>query len=162
MTAVPSVKEDASAEPLFKLRRIPWPEGTAWFAFRTWVALAISYYAAFFLELEGASSVGVCVLILAQPQQGMVLSKSIYRFAATIVGVVVGTTLSAVFPQDRTMLLASFAVVMAIQTALGSVATRSRSSPSRTSMRRIRCSRPRSTAPRRFSSASPRSRSPIP
>ncbi len=121
MTAVPSAKEDASAEPLFRAPRIPWPEGTTWFAFRTWVALAVGYYAAFFLQLEGASSVGVCVLILAQPQQGMVLSKSIYRFAATIVGVVVGTTLSAVFPQDRTMLLASFAVVMAIQTALGSV-----------------------------------------
>lgn len=61
------------------------------------------------------------MLILAQPAQGMVLSKSIYRLAATIVGVIVATTLTALFPQDRTMLLASFAVVMAIETALGSI-----------------------------------------
>ena len=100
---------------------MPWPEGTGWFAFRTWVALGIAYYAAFFLELDGASSAGVCVLILAQPAQGMVLSKSIYRLLATVVGVVVATTLTALFPQDRTMLLASFAVITAIETALGSI-----------------------------------------
>ena len=121
MTAVSSSASKTAREPLFKLPSIPWPEGTTWFAFRTWVALAIGFYAAFWLELEGASSAGVCVLILAQPAQGMVLSKSIYRLAATIVGVIVATTLTALFPQDRTMLLASFAVVMAIETALGSI-----------------------------------------
>ncbi len=91
------------------------------FAFRTWVALGIAFYAAFSLELEGASSAAVCVLILAQPTQGMVLSKAIYRLAATIVGVAVAIVLTALFPQDRTMLLASFAVIMAVQTALGSL-----------------------------------------
>ena len=121
MTATPSTQRRGQAEPLFNLPRIPWPEGTTWFAFRTWVALALAYYAAFFLELDGASSAGVCVLILAQPTHGMVLSKAIYRLAATIVGVIVAVILTALFPQDRTMLLASFAVIMALQTALGSI-----------------------------------------
>ncbi len=121
MTAVPSLPSRAKAGLPFSLPAIRWPEGTTWFAFRTWVALAVGYYAAFWLQLEGASSAGVCVLILAQPQQGMVLSKAVYRFAATIVGVAVAIILTALFPQDRVMLLASFAVVMAIQTALGSV-----------------------------------------
>ena len=112
---------DRSLLPLVRLPHIPWPPGTTWFALRTWVALALGYYAAFFLELDGASSAGICVLILAQPQQGMVLSKSIYRFAATVIGVSVATLLTALFPQDRTMLLASFAVVMAVQTALGTI-----------------------------------------
>ena len=126
MTAVPSLpgpalpRQAKSGTPL-ELPAVSWPEGTTWFAFRTWVALAIGYYAAFWLQLEGASSAGVCVLILAQPQQGMVLSKAMYRFAATIIGVAVAVVLTALFPQDRIMLLASFAVVMAIQTALGSV-----------------------------------------
>ena len=111
----------AERRSLLRLSSIPWPEGTTWFAFRTWVALAIGFYAAFWLELEGASSAGVCVLILAQPSQGMVLSKSVYRCAATLVGVLVGTALTALFSQDRTMLLASFAVVMAIETMLGSI-----------------------------------------
>lgn len=101
--------------------RIPWPEGTTWFAFRTWVALALAYYAAFHLELEGAASAGVCVLIVAQPRQGMVLSKSLYRLAATLVGGTVAVALTALFPQDRTMLLASFAFIMALQTALGTL-----------------------------------------
>ena len=118
---VPSVATDADTESLVRLPRIRWPNGTTWFIFRTWIALAIGYYAAFFLELDGASSAGVCVLILAQPQQGMVLSKAVYRFAATIVGVSVAIILTAMFPQDRTMLLASFAVIMAMQTALGSI-----------------------------------------
>ena len=121
MTAVSSLPRKNRAASVFTLPRIPWPEGLTWFAFRTWVALGIGYYAAFFFQLDGASSAGVCVLILAQPKQGMVLSKSIYRFAATIVGVTVATALTALFPQDRTMLLASFAIVMALQTALGSI-----------------------------------------
>ena len=121
MTAVPTLKADATPEPLVRLPRIPWPDGTTWFAFRTWVALAVALYAVFLFELDGASSAGVCVLILAQPQQGMVLSKAIYRFGATIIGVVIAITLTALFPQDRTMLLASFALAMAFQTALGSI-----------------------------------------
>ena len=121
MTAISSLPQEGKAEPLFKLPSIPWPPGTGLFAFRTWVALALAYYAAFFLELNGASSAGVCVLILAQPTQGMVLSKAIYRLSATIAGVIVAVILTALFPQDRTMLLASFAVIMALQTALGSI-----------------------------------------
>lgn len=121
MTAVANVTSEPAREPLFKLPRIPWPEGTAWFAFRTWVALGVGYYAAFFLQLEGASSAGICVLILAQPVQGMVLSKSIYRSVGTVAGVAVSILLMALFPQDRTMLLASFAIFMAVQTAIGTV-----------------------------------------
>lgn len=98
-----------------------WPAGLTLFAFRTWIALCLGFYAAFYLELSGASSVGVCVLILAQPAQGMVLSKALYRFAGTVVGAIAALTLTALFPQDRTMLLASFAVFMGLQTALGSV-----------------------------------------
>ena len=121
MTAVSSIGDKAEREPLLTLPSMPWPEGTTWFAFRTWIALGVGFYAAFWLELDGASSAGVCVLILAQPAQGMVLSKSIYRFAATVIGVAVAIVLTALFPQDRTMLLASFAVVMAIETALGTI-----------------------------------------
>ena len=121
MTVATSAQAKASHGPTSRLRGPPWPTGTAAFAVRTWVALALAYYVAFFLELDGASSAGVCVLILAQPTSGMVLSKAIYRFAATVAGVAAAIVLTALFPQDRTMLLAFFAVVMAGQTALGSV-----------------------------------------
>ena len=94
-----------------------WPAGTSFFVFRTWVALALAYYVAFFLQLEGASSAGVCVLILAQPAQGMLLSKALYRIAGTLVGVVSAVILIALFPQDRTLLIAAFAVWLGALTA---------------------------------------------
>ena len=111
----------ALSAPLVPWIRLPWPEGTVFFAFRTWVALAVGLYAAFFLQLEGASSAGVCILILAQPAQGMVLSKSIYRVAGTLVGVTSAIVLTALFPQDRAMLLAAFAIWMGALTAIGTL-----------------------------------------
>ena len=128
MTAVSPTKVEGSAAGVSRFPRLTipkltmsWPEGTGFFAFRTWIALAIGYYAAFFLELDGASSAGICVLILAQPAQGMVLSKSIYRVAGTLVGVISALILTAMFPQDRTMLLAIFAVWMGVLTAVGTM-----------------------------------------
>ncbi len=98
-----------------------WPAGTTTFVLKTWLALAIGYYTAFSFELEGAASCGVCVLILAQPNQGMVLSKAIYRTAGTLVGVAAALSLSAAFAQDRTMLLAGFAVWLGLFTAVGTM-----------------------------------------
>ena len=116
---------DTAARPQRSMRpatmKAPWPDGTLVFAFKTWLALAIGFYAAFFFELQGASSCGVCVLILAQPSQGMVLSKAIYRTAGTLVGVVAGIGLSAMFPQDRTMLVAGFAVWIGLMTGLATL-----------------------------------------
>ena len=116
---------DATARPGRRVRpamiQSPWPNGTLIFAFKTWLALAIGFYAAFFFELEGASSCGVTVLILAQPSQGMVLSKAIYRTAGTLVGVLAGLGLSALFPQDRTMLVAGFAVWIGLMTGLATL-----------------------------------------
>ncbi len=105
--------------PLQTLLR--WPAGTATFTFKTWLALAIGFYAAFLFQLEGAASCGISILILAQPTQGMVLSKAIYRIGGTLVGAAVGIAISALFAQDRTMLIASFAIWIGICTAVGTV-----------------------------------------
>ena len=98
-----------------------WPPGTTAFTVRTFLALALSLYCAFFFELSGASSAAVCVIILAQPNQGMVLAKSIYRLLGTLVGCGVALLITALFPQDRTMLIAAFTLFMALETALGSL-----------------------------------------
>lgn len=99
----------------------PWPPGTGAFFLKTWLALGIGYYAAFFFQLDGASSCGVCVLILAQPSRGMVLAKAFYRTLGTLVGVAAALVLSALFPQDRTMLVAGFAVWMGLTTAVATL-----------------------------------------
>jgi uncharacterized membrane protein YccC len=47
------------------------------------------------------------------PTQGMVLSKAIYRIVGTLFGAVFAIILTSLFSQDRTMLIAVFAVYMA-------------------------------------------------
>src|ERR1700736_7014795 len=83
-----------------------WPAGTTALAFEIWVALAVSYYIAFALELSSAASAGTGLLILAGPTQGMVLSKAIYRIVGTLFGAVFAIILTSLFSQDRTMLIA--------------------------------------------------------
>ncbi|MCJ2080120.1 FUSC family protein [Methylobacterium sp. J-090] len=85
------------------------PAPSAWaFALRIWLAMVLALYAAFWLQLSGASSAMVCVAILAQPKRGQALSKALYRFVGTLVGAVVAIVLIALFGQDRVLLLVSF------------------------------------------------------
>jgi uncharacterized membrane protein YccC len=100
---------------------LPWPAGTTLLAFEIWVALAISYYIAFALELSAASSVGTGLFILVGPTQGMVLSKAIYRIVGTLFGAAFAIVLTGVFSQDRTMLIAVFSAYMACLVAAGTL-----------------------------------------
>lgn len=78
------------------------------FATRTTLALLLAYLVAFAVQLESASSAGLCVAIVAQPTPGMAMSKALYRVLGTILGGIVGFALVSLFPQDRTMLLGAF------------------------------------------------------
>ncbi|WP_336489036.1 FUSC family protein [Methylobacterium nigriterrae] len=85
------------------------PAPRAWaFAIRIWLAMMLALYAAFWLQLESASSAAVCVAILAQPKRGQALSKALYRFLGTIVGGFVALLMVAAFGQDRVLLLVAF------------------------------------------------------
>ena len=107
------LEKRATTERRFYRLRVPWPAGTTHLVFQIWVALAITYYVAFVLELNAASSVGTGIFILVGPTQGMVLSKAIYRVAGTLFGAAVAIVLTGAFSQDRTMLIAVFSVYMA-------------------------------------------------
>src|SRR3984957_10120522 len=107
--------------PFYQLGSAQWPAGTTALAFEIWVALAVSYYIAFILELNSAASVGTGLLILVGPTQGMVLSKAIYRVAGTLFGAVAAIILTSLFPQDRTMLIAVFSVYMACLVAIATL-----------------------------------------
>ncbi len=78
------------------------------FAVRTTLSLLLAYGVAFWMQLDSASSAGVCVAIVAQPAPGMAMSKALYRIAGTVLGGFVAILVVAVFGQDRTMLLAAF------------------------------------------------------
>jgi uncharacterized membrane protein YccC len=105
----------------YLLRFAPWPAGTTALAFEIWVALAVTLYIAFALELRSAASAGTGLLILVGPTQGMVLSKAIYRIAGTLFGAVFAISLTSLFSQDRTMLIAVFSVYMACLVAIATL-----------------------------------------
>src|SRR6202048_2514347 len=105
----------------YRLGFAQWPAGTTARGLEIWVALAVSYYIAFKLELNAAASAGTGLLILVGPTQGMVLSKAIYRVAGTLFGALAAIILTSLFPQDRTMLIAVFAVYMACLVALATL-----------------------------------------
>ncbi|CAM2900953.1 MULTISPECIES: FUSC family protein [Methylobacterium] len=87
------------------------PKPAAWaFALRIWIAMMLALAAAFWLQLDSASSAATCVAILAQPKRGQAISKAVYRLAGTLIGAAVSILFMALFGQDRVLLLVSFTV----------------------------------------------------
>ncbi len=101
-----------ATEPFFE---VPggFPPDTLGFAVRTVAALMLAYYVSFWIQLSSASTAGVCVAIVAQPQTGGTVSKAAYRVLGTLIGGIAAVIASAVFGQDRTMLLVVFTVWLA-------------------------------------------------
>src|ERR1700676_3516143 len=85
------------------------PLSTWAFALRIWAAMMVGLYAAFWLQLESASSAAVTVAILARPTLGQTYQKAVYRVVATIIGVVASLVIAGLFPQSRSLFLIGFA-----------------------------------------------------
>src|SRR5216684_6507420 len=83
---------------------------SAWaFALRIWAAMMVALYAAFWLQLESASSAAVTVGILALQTRGHAYQKAVYRILATIVGVVASIVIAGLFAQSRAFFVIGFA-----------------------------------------------------
>src|SRR3979490_1839860 len=83
---------------------------SAWaFALRIWAAMMVALYAAFWLQLESASSAAVTVGGLAMQTRGQVYQKAVYRVLATIVGVAASFVIAGLFPQNPGLFLIGFA-----------------------------------------------------
>jgi len=83
---------------------------SAWaFALRIWAAMMVGLYAAFWLQLESASSAAVTVGILALQTRGHAYQKALYRILATIIGVVASFVIAGMFPQTRELFMVGFA-----------------------------------------------------
>ena len=83
---------------------------SAWaFALRIWVAMMLGLHAAFWLQLDSASSAAVTVDVLAVQTRGRAYQKAIYRILATIVGVIASIVITGLFPQTRELLIVAFA-----------------------------------------------------
>jgi uncharacterized membrane protein YccC len=83
---------------------------SAWaFALRTWAAMMVALYAAFWLQLDSPSSAAVTVGILALQTRGQAYQKAVYRVLATIIGIVASFVIAGLFPQTRELFLIGFA-----------------------------------------------------
>ena len=91
------------------------------FASRLTLAMLLAYLFSFLIQLQSASSAGVCVAIVMQPAPGMAFSKAIYRTLGTVLGGAASLVAIALFPQDRVMLLIAFAAWLAACTFVASL-----------------------------------------
>src|SRR5258706_2274736 len=83
---------------------------SAWlFALRIWIAMMVGLYAAFWLQLESASSAAVTVAILALQTRGYVYHKAAHRALATIIGVAASIVIAGLFPQSGSLFVIGFA-----------------------------------------------------
>jgi uncharacterized membrane protein YccC len=82
----------------------------AWaFSLRIWAAMMAALYAAFWLQLDSASSAAVTVGILALQTRGQAYQKAVYRVLATVIGIVASFVIAGLFPQTRDLFLIGFA-----------------------------------------------------
>ena len=82
---------------------------TLLFGLRMWGAVSLALYVAFWLELDNPYWAGLSAAIVCQPQLGASLRKGWFRIIGTMVGAVLSVVLIACFPQDRILLLVSWA-----------------------------------------------------
>jgi hypothetical protein len=97
---------------------------SAWaFALRIWAAMLVGLYAAFWLQLESASSAAITVGILALQTRGQVYQKAAYRVLATIIGVVASFVVAGLFPQTRELFMMGFAGWLGLCVYVGGLLT---------------------------------------
>ena len=87
---------------------------SAWaYALRIWLATMVALYAAFWLQLDSASSAAVTVAILAQPKRGQAFQKAVFRIAATLIGFVASIAITGLFSQSRDLFVVAVALWIA-------------------------------------------------
>src|SRR6266849_5069598 len=95
------------------------PLSTWAFALRIWAAMMVGLYAAFWLQLESASSAAVTVAILALQTRGQTYQKAAYRILATITGVAASIVIAGLFPQSRSLFVIGFAGWLGLCVSVG-------------------------------------------
>ena len=94
----------------------------AWYhAFSTLAAAMLALYVAFELELDSPGSAVVTVLIVSSPLPGMVLSKGIWRFIGTLIGLIISVVLIACFAQSPPAFILSLAIWLGLCTYVSSL-----------------------------------------
>ncbi|WP_250533761.1 FUSC family protein [Caballeronia sp. AZ10_KS36] len=93
-------------------------DGLAWvYILKAVLAALLALWIAMRLDMQQPRTAMTTVFVVMQPQSGMVLAKSFYRFCGTMVGLVVMLALIAVFAQQPVLFLSATALWVGICTA---------------------------------------------
>ncbi|SAK47924.1 fusaric acid resistance protein [Caballeronia hypogeia] len=93
-------------------------DGLAWvYIFKAVLAALLSLWIAMRLDMQQPRTAMTTVFVVMQPQSGMVLAKSFYRFCGTMVGLVVMMIFISLFAQQPVLFLSATALWVGICTA---------------------------------------------
>ncbi|MDR5854248.1 FUSC family protein [Caballeronia sp. LZ062] len=93
-------------------------DGLAWvYIFKAVLAALLALWIAMRLDMQQPRTAMTTVFVVMQPQSGMVLAKSFYRFCGTMVGLVVMLALIGLFAQQPVLFLSATALWVGICTA---------------------------------------------
>jgi uncharacterized membrane protein YccC len=93
-------------------------EGLAWiYIFKAVLAALLTLWIAMRLDMPQPRTAMTTVFVVMQPQSGMVLAKSFYRFCGTMVGLVVMLVLISLFSQQPVLFITATALWVGICTA---------------------------------------------
>ena len=109
---------------------IAWFPLSAWgFALRTWGALMVALYAAFWLQLDNAWSAAVTVSILSMQTRGQTYQRAVYWVLAAIIGVAASLVIGGLFPQSRELFVIGLAVTLGLCVYAANLWTRTGRTP---------------------------------
>ena len=106
--------------PSLKLAVLDWArtDGLAWvYIFKAVLAALLALWIAMRLDMQQPRTAMTTVFVVMQPQSGMVLAKSFYRFCGTMVGLVVMMVFISLFSQQPVLFLSATALWVGICTA---------------------------------------------
>jgi uncharacterized membrane protein YccC len=93
---------------------------SAWaFALRTWAAMMLALYAAFWLQLENGYIAAFTVGILSLRTRGQAYQKAFYQLLMTVVGVVASIAIAGFFAQTRDLFVIAYAIWLGLCVYVG-------------------------------------------
>lgn len=106
--------------PSLRLALLDWArtDGLAWvYIFKAVLAALLALWIAMRLDMQQPRTAMTTVFVVMQPQSGMVLAKSFYRFCGTMVGLVVMMVFINLFSQQPVPFLSATALWVGVCTA---------------------------------------------
>ena len=93
---------------------------SAWaFALRTWAAMMLALYVAFWLQLENGYIAAFTVGILSLQTRGQAYQKALYQLLMTVVGVVVSIIIAGLLAQARDLFVIAYAIWLGLCVYVG-------------------------------------------